>query len=172
MKPIKVLVLFFLGLLALGCNELEDGSYVEPITVYEKIHGSWNLMNLKMVDEFAKANNIMPSEQNLSSLFNYDTFQITFNVDNNMQPSSYMVTGNVPPLFQLNGYWKLSSSFQPTSPGAIEIFLYSDEQKVNGTDTLLLTSIPGSNQEMEIQLVRKSGGTAFVSYVFNLKSNN
>src|SRR5690554_2583830 len=107
MKPIKVLVLFFLGLLALGCNELEDGSYVEPITVYEKIHGSWNLMNLKMVDEFAKANNIMPSEQNLSSLFNYDTFQITFNVDNNMEPSSYTVTGNVPPLFQLNGYWRL-----------------------------------------------------------------
>ncbi|HLT51726.1 MAG TPA: DUF5004 domain-containing protein [Arenibacter sp.] len=172
MKPIKVLVLVFLGLLAHGCNELEDGSYVEPITIYEKIHGNWNLMNLKMVDEFAKANGITPSEQNLSTLFNYDTFQITFNVDNDMQPTTYTVTGDVPPLFQKSGYWKLNSNFQPTSPGAIEIFLYSDEQKVIGTDTLLLTSVPGSNQEMEIQLVRKSGGTAFVSYVFNLKSNN
>tara|TARA_R110002049_G_scaffold207188_1_gene377640 strand:+ start:13574 stop:14092 length:519 start_codon:yes stop_codon:yes gene_type:complete len=172
MKSIKVLVIVFVGLLALGCNQSDDGSYVEPITVYEKIQGNWNLMNLRMVDQFAKANAIEPSEQNLSALFNYHVFQMAFNVDAQMQPTSYQVSGNVPPIIQLNGYWDLNTSFQPTNSGAIQIHLYSDAQKTNRTDTLLLTSVPGSNEEMEVQLVRSSGGTPFVSYVFNLNSNN
>lgn len=172
MKSIKVLIIVFFGLLALGCNQPDDGSYVEPITVYEKMQGNWNLKNLRMVDQFAKANAIEPSEQNLSALFNYDVFQVAFNVDAQMQPTSYQVSGNVPPIFQLSGYWALDTSFQPTSSRAIQIHLYSDAQKTNRTDTLLLTSVPGSNEEMEVQLVRFSGGTPFVSYVFSLNSNN
>lgn len=172
MKSIKILVFAFFGLLALSCNNTDDGSPVEPITIYEKMQGNWNLMNLRMVDQFAKANAIEPSEQNLSALFNYDVFQITFNVDAGMHPTNYQVSGNVPPIFQLSGYWELNSSFQPTSPGAIQINLYSDAQKANKTDTLLLTSVPGSNAEMEVQLVRSSGGTPFISYVFSLSSNN
>jgi hypothetical protein len=35
-----------------------------------------------------------------------------------------------------------------------------------------LTSVPGSNNQMEIQLVRTSGGTPFVSYVFKLQAIN
>ncbi|WP_445730899.1 DUF5004 domain-containing protein [Mariniflexile sp.] len=171
MKSIKVLVFVFFCLLVLGCSKTDDGSYVEPITVYEKMQGNWNLMNLRMVDQFAKTNGIQPSEQNLSALFNYDVFKIAFNVDANMLPTSYQVSGNVPPIFQLSGYWGLNTGFQPTNSGAIQINLYSDAQKTNRTDTLLLTSVPGSNEEMEVQLVRTSGGTPFVSYVFSLTSN-
>lgn len=173
MKSIKKLVLFYFSLLALlGCNKLDDGSYVEPITIYEKMQGNWNLMNLKMIDQFAKANAIEPSEQNLSALFNYDTFQIEFNVDEKMKPTSYQVFGDVPPLFQLSGYWDLNTAYQSTGSQAIQIYLYSNDQKTDKTGTLLLTSVPGSNQEMELQLVRTSSGTPFVSYVFSLNSNN
>lgn len=160
-----------LSLLALGCNEPEDGSHVDPITIYEKINGDWSLMNLKMVDEFAKANNIEPHEQNLSTLFNYEDFQIKFNVDEKMQPTTYEVIGDVPPLFAPTGYWKLSADFQPTTSNPIRIYLYSDAQRTALTDELRLTSVPGSNEEMEIQLVRTSGGTPFVSYVFKLNAN-
>lgn len=172
MKSIKAPLLVFFCLLFIACSETDNGSYQEPITIYEKINGEWKLMNLKMVDEFAKANSIEPNEQNLSALFNYQDFKITFNLDDKMQPTTYNVSGNVPPIFQLNGYWQLSSSFQTTSAEAIEIALYSDEQKTNKTDNLRLTSVPGSNKEMEIQLVRKSSGVPFISYIFNLSSNN
>lgn len=172
MKPIKLLVFVFVGLLVASCNKSDDGSYTDPITVNEKIQGTWNLMNLKMVDQYAKANGIEPSDQNLSTFFNYDVFQISFDVDGDMKPTSYEVKGNVPPIFQLSGFWSLETDFQPTNAGAIKIFLYSDAQKTNRTDTLLLTSVPGSNEEMEVQLVRTSGGTSFVSYVFNLTINN
>lgn len=172
MKSIKVLFIVFFGLLAFSCDKSDDGSYVEPITIYEKMQGNWNLMNLRMVDQFAKANAIEPSEQNLSALFNFDAFQMAFNVDAKMQPTTYQVTGNVPPIFQLSGYWGLNTNFQPTNSGAIQIYLYSDAQKTHRVDTLQLTSVPGSNEKMEVQLVRTSGGTAFVSYVFSLISNN
>jgi len=130
------------------------------------------MMNLKMVDEYAKANNIQPNEQSLSTLFNYENFQINFSVDGNMDPTTYQVTGEVPPLFAPNGYWELSTPFQPTNNGGIRIFLYSDAAKTQKTDELRLTSVPGSNDEMEIQLVRTADGTPFVSYVFRLNSLN
>lgn len=172
MKSKPIFLLLFLGLLLYGCNKSDDGTYVEPITLYEKVNGDWNLMNLKMIDEFAKANGIQPNEQNLSSLFNYQDFQIRFNVDEKMQPTSYEVTGNVPNLFAPSGYWQLSTNFQPTDADAVRIYLYSDSQKTQLTDELRLTSVPGSNGQMEIQLVRVSNGAAFVSYIFTLNANN
>ena len=160
-------------LFAIGCDNTEDGSYVDPITIYEKVNGNWGLTNLKMVDEFAKANKIEPSEENLSTYFNYEDFKIKFNVDEKNHPTSYEVTGDVPPLFAPKGYWQLSSDFQPTNPGnPVKIYLYSDAQKTQKTDELRLSSVPGKNGEMEIQLARVSGASVFISYVFKLTAIN
>ena len=167
-----IYLLAIVSLLAMGCSETDDGRHVDPITLNEKIDGEWGLMNLKMVDEFAKANKLEPSEQDISTLFNYDDFRIKFNVDENNKPTTYEVTGNVPPLFALSGYWKLSSDFQQTNAEAVRINLYSDAQKTLKTDELRLTSVPGSNEQMEIQLVRTSEGVPFVSYTFKLSAIN
>lgn len=172
MRSRSIYLLVILGLLTLGCNEQDDGERVAPITLYEKINGTWGLMNLKMVDEFAKANAIEPHEQDLSTYFNYADFQIKFNVDDKMQPTTYEVLGNVPPLFAANGYYELSTNFQPTNSNGVRIRLFSDAAHTAPTDELRLTSVPGSNEEMEIQLVRTSGGAPFVSYVFKLNAIN
>ncbi len=157
---------------AIGCDNTDDGSYVAPITLYEKVNGNWGLTNLKMVDEVAKANNIEPNEENLSTYFNYEDFKIKFNVDEKNNPTSYEVTGDVPPLFAPKGYWSLSSDFQQTNGVGTKIYLYSDAQKTQKTDELRLASVPGKNKEMQIQLVHSSGGVAFVSYVFKLNAIN
>jgi hypothetical protein len=160
-------------LFAIGCDNTDDGSYVAPITIYEKVNGNWGLTNLKMVDEFAKANKIEPSEQSLNTWFNYEDFKIKFSVDEKNSPTSYEVTGNVPPLFAPKGYWQLSTAFQPTTGGGpTKIYLYSDAQKTQKTDELVLTSTPGKSGEMEFQLVHSSGGTPFVSYVFKFNAIN
>ena len=160
-------------LFAIGCDNTDDGSYVDPITIYEKVNGNWGLTNLKMVDEFAKANKIEPNEQNLSTWFNYEDFKIKFNVDENENPTSYEVTGNVPPLFAAKGFWQLSTAFQQTTGnGPAKIYLYSDAGKTQKTDELVLTSVPGKNGEMEFQLIHSSGGSPFVSYVFKLNAIN
>ncbi|WP_406843877.1 DUF5004 domain-containing protein [Flavobacterium soyae] len=162
----------FMCFFAISCDNTEDGSYVDPITIYEKVNGNWGLTNLKMVDEFAKANKIEPSEENLSTFFNYEDFKINFSVDEKNKPTSYEVTGNVPPLFAPKGYWELSSDFQQTNAGAVKIYLYSDAAKTQKTDELRVTSVPGNNDEMEFQLVHSSGGTPFVTYVFKLNAIN
>lgn len=167
----KMICLLAIGMFAIGCNDVDDGAHVNPIATYEKIGGEWSLMNLKMVDEVAKANAIEPNEQNLSALFNYENFKIKLNVDSNNQPTTYEVTGNVPPLFALNGYWQLSSAFQKPDAKPVSILLYSDAEKTQQTDELRLTSVPGSKREMEIQLVRVSNGTPFISYIFKLGQN-
>ncbi|SCY20920.1 DUF5004 domain-containing protein [Flavobacterium caeni] len=161
-----------LALLTFGCNEPDDGSYTAPISIYEKIDGQWNLASVKMVDEVAKANGVEPNEQNLSGFFNYEDFKIRFDVDAAGQPTSYEVLGDVPTLFPANGYYQLSSPFQQPSGSAVRIHLFSDAQKTQKTDELRLTAVPGSAQEMELQLVRTSSGTPFVSYVFRLTASN
>jgi len=172
MRSKIIYLLAFCSFMAISCNDPDDGSHADPITLYEKVNGEWGLMNLKMVDEFAKANAIEPNEQNLSTLFNFEDFKISFNVDDQMKPTSYLVSGNVPPLFAPAGYWSLSTAFQQTNGSAVRIFLFIDEAKTQLTDELRLTAVPGSNDEMEIQLVRTSGGTPFVSYVFKLSAIN
>lgn len=161
-----------MSLSAIGCDNTDDGSHVDPITIYEKVNGNWGLTNLKMVDEAAKANKIEPNEENLSTYFNYEDFKINFSVDEKNSPTSYEVTGNVPPLFAPKGYWALSSDFQPTNASAVKIYLYSDAQKTQKTDELQVISVPGKNDEMQLQLVRSSGGVPFVSYVFKLNAIN
>lgn len=164
--------LALLALLTFGCNEPDDGDYASPITIYEKIDGQWNLASVKMVDEVAKANGIEPNEQNLGGFFNYEDFKIKFNVDANNLPTSYEVLGDVPSLFPATGYWQLSSPFQQTNANAVRIHLFSDAQKTQKTSELRLTGVPGTSREMELQLVRTSGGTPFISYIFKLTASN
>lgn len=172
MRSKIICLLAVAGLLAISCNEMDDGNHVDPITLNEKIDGEWGLMSLKMVDEVAKAGKIEPSEQNISTLFNYDSFRIKFNVDEKNKPTSFEVLGDVPALFAKQGFWQLSSDFQQTTGAPVKIYLYSDAAKTLKTDELRLISVPGSNEEMEIQLMRTSGGTPFVSYTFKLNAIN
>lgn len=172
MKILKVCLLTFVAVTLFYCNESDDGSYTAPITLHEKVAGSWSLTNLKMIDEYAKTNGIEPSEQNISALFNFDMLEMTFTVNSENQPTTFSVSGNVPPLFLLNGYWQMHPSFQNTNGEATEIYLYSDAQKTQLEDVLLLTSVPGSNGVMEVKLVRASASTPYVSYAFTLTANN
>ena len=168
---IKPLLWFaVLGVLALSCNEEDDGEHADPITLYEKIDGNWGIMNVKMTDEVAKANGVSPFDQNLTNQFNYEDFQIRFNVDGQMRPTTYEVSGNVPPLFPATGYYELSSAFPTTGGNAVRIYLYNDAGHTTKTDELRITSVPGSNQEMELQLVRVAGGVPFASYTFKLNA--
>nr|WP_319400877.1 DUF5004 domain-containing protein [uncultured Carboxylicivirga sp.] len=173
MKKISIYVLLFLLMLPFqGCYQTDDGDYAAPITIYEKINGTWSLNQLTLVDNYAKANAITPDNEVITSLFNYPDFQIKFNVDDSNQPTTFEVIGDVPDLFLKSGYWALSSSFPNTDLTAVRINLYSSADKTVESDQLRLTSIPGSQETMEFQLVRQSNETAYASYVFNLAPAN
>jgi len=159
-----LLVLIQLG----GCNQTEDGSYVAPISIYEKIDGNWSFTTVKLVDELAKAKGQTISEVNISSKFNYNTATLSFNEDEKGNPTTYQVTGDVPELFALSGYWNLSNPYPNTDGTSVKINLYSDAAKTQLTDQLLLTAIPGTSNTMEFKLVRYWDSRAYVSYSYVL----
>lgn len=166
------ILLFFVGILLGGCDNADDGGYAKPITIYEKVKGDWSLTSIKMVDEYAKANSIKPDEQDLTNWFNYNTFVLQLNVDEENIPTSYKVLGEVPALFSADGFWDLSSAFTNTDLSAVKINLYTDVSKTQRTDQLLLISTPGSNEKMEVQLVRKANQVTYASYIFTLTPAN
>lgn len=162
------LLLIFMALHIGSCEKTDDGSYVAPITVYEKVYGSWTLSSLKMVDEYAKANSIKPDEQDLSNWFNFSEFTIELNVDANNEPTTYKVNGDVPELFLPEGFWSLSASHPQTDLTPIAINLYANSAKNQLADQLFISSIPGANNELEFKLIRKANQVPYLSYVFKL----
>lgn len=160
-------LLMFIIATSVGCEKKDDGSYVAPITRYEKINGKWQLTNLTQTDELAKATGGTLTQVALFSKFGFKDLQMTFNVDAQGEPTSYSVSGNAPELFAKSGFWSMDSPF--TTGKTAKMYLYADEAKSQKTDELEVTTVPGATNVLELRLVRSSEGTPFLSYQFSLK---
>jgi len=179
MRKTNYFLLFLLLFMAFfqGCEKTDDGTYTAPITLYERIGGTWSITGLNQVDEVAKATNLTPVEMTLSSRFNFRTFKIALNVDSaSFQPTTYAVTGTAPELFATSGYWQLDEPYYHADQSTSNILLYSDEARTQLTDKLTVIAIPiaetGSKAALELSLTRYDNGSPFVSYVYKLKRAN
>lgn len=152
-----------------GCYKTDDGTYTDPITIYEKVGGSWKLTKLTEVDQIAVASSIKPDNFVLTNEFDFKTFVITLNVDDNFQPTSFQVDGSAPELFTKSGFWKLSNPFPNTDGTAVKIQLYSDEAKTNLVDELSLAALPGARATMEFNLNREVNGLPYVTYQYAVR---
>lgn len=171
MRTLKCIYVFFLMVAVLpfvSCNDTDDGSFVAPITIYEKINGNWAVTSLKQIDEVAKANAQTPAEMTLTDQFGFSTFTINLNVDTNNEPTNYLIGGTAPKFFPTEGYWSLEYPFQNTNGSASIINLYSDAAKTTQVARLSITAIPGTNKVLELKFSRKAKGITFVSYVYTL----
>jgi hypothetical protein len=164
-----ILLCLFVLQLIISCNKTDDGTYTKPITLYEKIGGKWKISSLKEVDEIAKASSIKPNEVLLLSKFNFTSFVITFSVDENFEPTTYLVEGTAPNLFEPAGYWKLDYPFPHTDNVSTKIQLFSDQEKTQMTDELVVSAIPGAKNVLSFNLTRKSNGIPFVTYQYAFK---
>jgi len=151
-----------------ACNDTDDGHHVDPITLYEKVQGSWNLTDILQIDETAITSGISPTEISLFDQLNFQSFNITLNVDGSNTPTSYAVSGTAPELFTKNGFWDMSSSFQMADGTIPVIYLYSDAAKTSLAGKLSIVSMPGAKSEMDLKLTRNTSGTAYVSYQYKL----
>lgn len=160
-----LLFMIFLG----GCEITDDGSYVAPITNYEKINGSWKMSSVKQIDELAKASSSKPDEMVLTQFFNFKDFILTLNVDELYHPTSFEIKGDVPDLFLKSGYWSLDQPHTHSDGTASTILLYTDEAKTQLADELKITTMPGASTTLEFKLIRYNGEIPFVSYQYSLK---
>ena len=122
---IKKLLLASLVLTCLltGCNQTDDGPYVTPITLSEKIHGNWTLESMTQIDELSQTN------MDLSGQLNFLSFGISLNVDDALNPTTYLTTGNAPQLIPLQGYWEMAHNFTNADNSSSKIYLFQDQGK-------------------------------------------
>lgn len=156
----------------LSCEEIDDGEYVAPITLYEKVNGNWALTDIVQIDETAKIAAIKPDEMSIYGQFGFNDFNIALNVDDRKQPTTYQVSGTAPELFPKEGFWDLGTAYPSADGSAPVINLYSDAAKNTLAGQLSIVSIPGASAEMELKLTRSSAGVPFVSYQYKLSNVN
>ena len=165
----RYFLLFTVVLLALiACTDTNDGTFVAPISVSEKIHGTWAAISIKQTDEIAKTAGQTPTDLGLSRQFNFTSFHILFNTDDKNNPTSYTISGDAPALLPISGYWSMPNLFINTDATPNEIYLYANESKTVKTATLTLGSVPGLLDVFEFKLTRRTNGVAFVSYTYRL----
>lgn len=163
-KPIMKTCIFLSFLIAAvvvtSCSITDDGDYVNPITLNEKISGKWVLNSIVQTDE-SNAQTMA-----LTNLLDFDTFVIKLDTDENNAPTTFSLEGSAPALLPLKGTWSLDYDYTKSDATATRIFLKSD----TGAATLTLTKVPGSDGILEYKLTRKVNGQPFVSYTYNLMS--
>lgn len=169
-RSLLCLVSAFVLLQQSGCNKINDGTFVEPITLYEKVKGTWKLDDIVQVDHTAKTGNIKPDELNLYNEFEFPSFNIKLNVDEKNTPTSYEVLGNAPELFPNKGFWDLDVSFVQANGGSPQLRLYTDANKSALVGKLTIAALPGNTPKMEFTLTQFSDGVAFVSYQYKLSA--
>lgn len=166
-----LVILFFVAFTQLFtcCNKTNDGIYTEPISIYEKIGGTWELTKLNLVDEVAAANSLKPDAINLTTKFDFRSFKMTLLLDESFNPTTFEVTGNAPGLFIKNGYWDLSHPFPNTDTTPVKLRLYSNEAKTELADVLNITSLPGQRSVMDFSLTRSVNDVPYATYQYGLK---
>lgn len=173
LRTILYPAIFVLLLMLNACAITDDGVYVAPISISEKIGGQWSAISVKQTDELAKAAGESVSELGLSRQFSFISFSVNFESDIKNNPTSYTITGDAPALIPVSGYWDMPNLYPNTDATPNEIHLYTDKAKTQKTATLTLSSVPGLLDVFEFKLTRRSNGVTFVSYTYRLcKVNN
>ena len=148
-----------------SCATTDDGDYVAPIQLYERVGGNWSLTRLKQVDEVAAAAKQGTTEMDLTGYF--ANFRLTLNRDDQNRPTTFSATG-APALIPESGYWQLDRPFQNWDGTPVNVLFYSDQALTQQTGQIALTSVPGGSATMELTLSRQTNGSPFVSYVYTL----
>lgn len=141
-----------------SCSTVDDGSYVDPIRLYEKIGGKWVLNRVTQTDE-TNAKTMV-----LTSLLDFDTFVIHLDQDSKGEPTTFSVEGNAPELLPVKGTWTMDNPFVKSDGMASQLLLKSE----SGEQPLTITTVPGANKTLEFKLIRQVNGKPFVSYTYNL----
>lgn len=161
----------------------DDGSYVEPISLYEKIGGTWTLTDLVMTDENAEngwltnidgtttqSKEASPkTEMSINGALGYDQFIMKLNVNESNRPTTYSVeTSAKVSYIPHEGYWELDGDFtNPTGTSPI-VYIYSDAAKANLIASYTVTAVPGATNTMELKFTRYVSGKAHMTYVYKL----
>lgn len=150
-----------------ACEPVEYGETGDPFSKIEGIEGAWIATEVIQVDETALAQGGLYTEQDLTDLFNFTSYSITFDVDANNLPSNFSVTSSGAPSFiDTTGIWTFNDNDFPTE------VLFSHPDSSLFTSKMRLITPPRDQNPLRMKFQRFSGGKLIVSYQYTFEKQN
>jgi hypothetical protein len=161
MKSIYFLtILFIAGVLFTGCRPDSYemvGNANDNITA---LSGVWKLTKVTQTDAESQRKGFPYAVEDITSLFNYSTLQLTFNLSNGA-PSTFAINnGSAPPITGITtGTWAVDDAKAPKTvtltSGAV-------------TETMTLGAYPNSvNSKLKVKVTRTDAATNKVLIVYD-----
>ncbi len=150
------------GIVISGCQPEAHKDLGDPRDIVPSLAGTWKLTRAVQVDEDAARKGFPYKELDITSLFAYTDFQLTFNVNGSAPSTFATVTGSSPALIKLTeGDWTVDD---PQYPKVITL--------KNGatTETVTLGAYPvGANSTLKLRAERRdasAGDKLLISYTY------
>lgn len=149
-----------------ACEPAEYGKLGEPFSKIDGIEGTWVATEVIQVDETALSQGGLYTEMDLTDVFNFSNYTITFNTVAG-QPSTFTVSpGGAPSFIDTEGSWAFDDAQYPTSV----YFTLPDSSTT--TSKMRLIAPPREQSPLRIKFQRFSGGKLIVSYRYTFEKLN
>ena len=167
-QPYQLFTFFIVLVIALvACEPVEYGELGGPFSKIEGIEGTWITTEVIQIDETALAQGGLYTEQDLTNLFNFSSYTITFSVDTDTMPSSFSVfTGGAPSFIDTTGSWTFNDNDFPTEV----LFTHPDSSVF--TSKMRLIAPPRDQNPLRMKFQRFSGGKLIISYQYTFEKQN
>ena len=168
MKYLSRLIPFIVAvvMVSTACEPMEYGELGEPFSKIDGIEGTWVATEVIQVDETALAQGGLYTEMDLTNVFNFTNYTITFATASG-QPSTFTVSpGGAPSFIDTTGTWAFDDSQYPTQVH----FTLPDSSEY--TSMMRLVAPPREQNPLRIKFQRFSGGKLIVSYRYTFEKQN
>lgn len=153
MKSIQLLTTIFITVMLLsGCRPEGFAPLGDPNDKVSPLAGTWKLAKVQQTDLESKRKGFPYAVEDITSLFNYNTLQLTFNL-NNGQPANFTINnGSAPPITTItSGTWSVDNA---KTPQVITL------KNGSVTETLNLGAyINSTNSKLKVKITRTDAGT-------------
>ena len=169
MKRQYQLFTFFIVLVIalVACEPVEYGELGNSFSKIEGIEGTWIATEVIQIDETALAQGGLYTEQDLTNLFNFSRYTITFSIDSDTMPSTFSVfAGGAPSFIDTTGSWTFNDNDFPTDV----LFTHTDSSGF--TSKMRLIAPPRNQNPLRIKFQRFSGGKLIISYQYTFEKQN
>lgn len=157
-KYIKSLLLIGALIVLASCFPDALKEIGEPFSKKEGIVGDWRVISVTQIDEIAKKDGEIFFSMDLTDLFGFYEFEISFNAD-----GTFGINENPSPLFvDLRGTWSFEDEEFPK-----EVLLTAqDADEV--TSKFVLHKTPAPGRDLEIKFQRVKDNEVVLSYIYKL----
>ncbi|MEN7549089.1 DUF5004 domain-containing protein [Rapidithrix thailandica] len=157
-KYIGICLLLWWGVSA--CQPDDFPAIGDKVNKIEGIEGDWSVQSVKQIDEIALNDGALNYEMDITDLFDFDDYHISFTSDDEGNPATFEVKGKAPNYVDTEGTWQFDNVEFPT-----KVMLFTDGA-TEATSVFYLNRVPSKGFNLELKFQRFEGDIPILSYVY------